>query len=79
MYHVFYIIIKFQYNARSYYADSDGFLGVNGHNDEIRHFQLWEIYQGARCILAESGSLNSMLYESTKHRTNESSRHHPQK
>ena len=42
------------------YADSNGFLRVIGPNDEIRHFQLWEIYQGARCILAESGPLISI-------------------
>ena len=37
------------------YAGSNRFLRVNGHDGEIRHFQLREIHQGARCILAESG------------------------
>ena len=47
------------------YADSNGFLRVIGPNDEIHHFQLWEISQGARCILAESGPLKFVLVQSS--------------
>ena len=31
------------------------------HDDEVLHIQVWEIYQGARCILAENGPLNTRV------------------